>query len=228
MALTVSIIALAQGCAIEMQELHRGLRAGYFACAVDGDGDPLFSQAYAASHRLHGLPSKSIRKRAQRWWFTGYEGRSWPGEAEDPEAVQAIRALDSQFAKVAAVLAGAAFLSLGLRRPTVLGGAAMLRGLRYAGSEPSDPERAGIPAHVDFGDFTLCHSNRPGLEVWDEEAEEWSALLPGRLYFIAAAGLESKSKGKVKAVKHRVSQSNHERFSFCRLHGVPAAQLKGR
>ncbi|CAE8625092.1 unnamed protein product [Polarella glacialis] len=232
--LTISMAALARGCSLEMQLLNRGLRGpGFFACGGHDmpAGSEVLVDAYAASRRLHNLrPNTSIRKKPStnplRWWFTAVEERPWPGEKEDPEAANAIRKFDAQLAGVAAVLAGAATIALNLRCQNFSGGSGMLRGLRYARQSSADGE-LGIPAHVDFGDFTLCHSEQQGLEVWERETSEWHALPPGQLYFLAAAGLERKSKGEVHAVQHRVSQSQDtERLSFCRLHGVPAALRK--
>lgn len=205
------------------------------------------SEAYAASRRLHARgPSDWLRskptKEPQRWWFTAVEERPLPGEhvdvtegdaeGDDDDGLRrgaaadaaAVRTLDRRLASVAAVLAAAACATLGLRRPTVLGGSAMLRGLRYARS--TAPGQFGIPAHIDFGDFTLCHSDCEGLEAWAREPEEWQRFPAGELCFLAASGLERKSKGGVKAVQHRVNQAEGERMSFCRLHGVPAAHRR--
>eukprot|EP00401_Gymnodinium_catenatum_P045749 CAMPEP_0117509232 /NCGR_PEP_ID=MMETSP0784-20121206/27367_1 /TAXON_ID=39447 /ORGANISM="" /LENGTH=221 /DNA_ID=CAMNT_0005304829 /DNA_START=20 /DNA_END=682 /DNA_ORIENTATION=+ len=219
--------ALARGCALELQHLDRGLRGpGFFACdgrEIAAAGE-LFVEAYAASRLLHdqdtsaGIRCKP-RRNPQRWWFTAVEGRPWPGEADEPVAADAVRALDAHFAEIAAILAGAAFLALGLRKPTVLGGSPMLRGLRYA--PVSAPGQFGIPGHVDFGDFTLCHSIHEGLQVFDRDTDEWRSLPAGELYFLAAAGLEAKTRGQVRAVEHRVNHTDRERLSFCRLHGVP-------
>mmetsp|Transcript_107174 Transcript_107174/g.334073 ORF Transcript_107174/g.334073 Transcript_107174/m.334073 type:complete len:110 (-) Transcript_107174:9-338(-) len=106
----------------------------------------------------------------------------------------------------------------------------MLRALRYqpaADDSRGDRPKKGIPAHVDFGDFTLCHSRDEGLEAADRQAGGWQLLPADQLVFMSGSGLELKTRGRqhrVRAVQHRVMLAASERISFCRLHGVSSSQ----
>jgi len=236
----VCVPALASGCASELRHLKLALRGpGFFVCAgVDSfhdDGPNLdcnvLQRAYEASMRFHAseatrwIQSKPTTK-PQRWWFTMSEGRPTPPDSEHPGVADAIRALDSRLASVAQILAASIDQALQLPYNGFLQSSsrAMLRGLRYDGATA---DGMGIGSHVDFGSFTLCHSNCDGLEALDKRGPEhqWHRLAGGKLYFLVGSGLEKKSRREVRAVTHRVRLSTPcERFSFCRLHGVSTRQ----
>merc|ERR1712032_383352 len=174
---------------------------------------------------IKGKPNKGHQCRS---WFTAAHGRPWPSEAEHPGFSTAIMALDAYLAGVAAVLVVCVSRALALRPEEMAktSSEAMLRALRYA-PERSDTRvrlpKVGIPGHVDFGDFTLCHSDKEGLEALDRQSSAWQQLPANELCFMSGAGLESKTKRQphcVRAVEHRVMLNATERLSFCRLHGV--------
>eukprot|EP00931_Biecheleriopsis_adriatica_P090056 TRINITY_DN64104_c0_g1_i1.p1 TRINITY_DN64104_c0_g1~~TRINITY_DN64104_c0_g1_i1.p1 ORF type:complete len:251 (+),score=36.20 TRINITY_DN64104_c0_g1_i1:16-768(+) len=230
--LKVRLAALAGGCALELQRLSSALHGpGFFAC-TSPDLEPsssLVTHAYAASRALHERSDAhrwvktkcSPHGQPRRWWLNAQVGQQWP---EDEASHAAVRAMDAQLALAAATLALATVRLLGLT-PSSLGAtaertyASNMRVLRYA---PGSVELRddGIPSHVDFGDFTLCHSNAPGLQVWDRMTGEWHEVPGGELMFLASVGLQKKSKGVVRAVHHRVQAGTCERYSFCRFHGV--------
>ncbi|CAK0828714.1 unnamed protein product [Prorocentrum cordatum] len=196
----------------------------------------VLQEAYRASRQLHaaeaalGEAARWTQRKPldapRRWWFTVAAGRGLPECEEYPGVAAALRAADALFAAPAGALAEAAAAALGLPAGALRGAAAaaMLRGLRY---RPTDGHGLGISEHVDFGDFTLCHGDGPGLEARAVEAgvQRWLALPPGQLLFLAGPGLEKKSAGAVRAVRHRVAAGAAERFSFCRLHRPSGAAL---
>lgn len=233
---TVKLAALVSGCSLEHQRLHRALCGpGYFTCdasAIETTEIVAIREAYTASRRLHlqeaqrGVSVGSwahARPKAKptRWCFTLAKGRARPSELLHPGVDDAIRALERCFAEIAAVLAVAIVRALGLHKMSLAraSSSSLLRCLRYAPS--SSPGELGIGPHVDFGDFTLCHSDHKGLEVEEHDSGSWETLPAGELHFLAATGLEEKAERRVRAVTHRVLAPAKERLSFCSFHGVP-------
>jgi len=228
--LAVSIPALAAGCGSELAKLGQALRGpGFFSCSAPALDGPL-AEAYVASRRILRKPTvKGVSsttaaasggawgRRPQRWWFTADEAIQWRWAEGHAGSADVIRRVDKEFAGVAAVLAGAAALALGLRKAE-LEGPAMLRVRRYA--KASSGLDVGIERHVDYADFTLCHGDGEGLEAWDAAERAWCPLPPGRLHCLAGLQLQDKSAGAVRAAEHRVVLGKAERFSFCRQHGV--------
>ncbi|CAE8662345.1 unnamed protein product, partial [Polarella glacialis] len=202
--------------------------------------------AAEASRRQRSLSSQWTRGKPNsgpysRAWFTGANGRRWPRDEDHPGFTTALQSLDARLAAVAAVMAAALACAFPSETFASAPSETMLRALRYAPSTPpAEPEVAitttntnnknndsnsnnhGIPAHVDFGDFTLCHSDSEGLEAWEREAGLWQPLPAWQICFLAGTALESKTQQAVRAVEHRVLRCPAERLSFCRLHGVSA------
>lgn len=239
--LLLSISALAAGRAVELERFSRALHSpGFFACELD-DWHPdlvaeggLLANTYAVSRRvLRGRSQKgvnvynteldSIGAKPQRWWFTAVRGRRWDWAEGHAGAEEAVLALDTSLVAVAGVLAGAVAYTLQVPRESLAEAPldAMLTVRRYPRASSGMEE--GLPSHVDYGYFTLCHGDRDGLEAWDREALAWRRLPAGMLHFLAGAGLEKRSAGRIPAVQHRVCLSESERFSMCRLHGVVTA-----
>lgn len=226
----IQLHELSRGSTHELQRLCAALRGPGFFAATGKLSDSVVLEAYAASCKLHSradacnwaktkCPPKG---RPTRWWFNAQRGHPWP--EDEPGSTAAIRAMDSSMDRAAAILASATSEVLGID-PASLGASpdsdhcTNMRVLRYAPVSHRQDE-LGISAHVDFGDFTLCHSNGEGLQILDRTVDTWHDAAGAELIFIAATGLQRKSRGAVKAVSHRVQPSKAERFSFCRFHGV--------
>lgn len=245
---SLSVVSLARGCAESMGQLKSAVQdSGYCVCevsdSIDYSLEDVLPRAYSLSRRFHECESnlhssqrRYLKCKHSRSWFTVTPGRELPGEDEHPGLANSLWALDFKFAAVATVLASAltSVLCLNAASLSSTPSRAMLRVLRYAplAQKPGIDNKAvvsehGIPAHVDFGDFTLCHSNQDGLQALHPTLRSWCPLPSGQLCLLAAAGLESKTTGKVKAVEHRVVSGDVERLSFCRLHGVSQSQSGG-
>ncbi|CAE8599117.1 unnamed protein product [Polarella glacialis] len=169
----------------------------------------MLDKAYEASRSLHSRephlsrwiqrkpcePGSAGSSACLRSWHTFALGRHLPEESEQPGFVAAVGDLDAYLAGVASVLARAVTSALSLSPVDCLADSpsmAMLRGLRYPevvvpiSEEVADKSelRFGILPHVDFGDFTLCHSENGGLEVWERETHTWQSLPARQLCFL--------------------------------------------
>lgn len=242
--LRLSIAALALGSVPELERLVHALEGpGFFTCEElppQSSDVELFVEGYRASRRLlrrpfergvathyataeaaaRASPCGGLRK-PQRWWFTVVRGKQWSWADGHPGVERSIRSLDAWLAGVAAILAAA--IAGALRLPCGSLEAsykdAMLRARRYPPASAGIAE--GLEAHVDYGDFTLCHGDEPGLEVRNPDSGVWCPLPSRALHFLAGQGLATKAEGRVHPALHRVRLlERSDRFSFCRQHGI--------
>jgi len=92
----------------------------------------------------------------------------------------------------------------------------MMRMLRYPPNEGQTADNiVGISAHTDFEAFTLMAQTAPGLEL-QTMSGEWISppVVQDRFIVIVGDMLERLTNGQLKATRHRVVDTDWERFSL--------------
>ena len=92
----------------------------------------------------------------------------------------------------------------------------MMRLLRYPPHDGNTADHVvGISAHSDYEGFTLMSQTAPGLELLTV-ADEWvkPPVLQDRFIVIVGDMLERLTNGRLRATRHRVTDTEWERFSL--------------
>lgn len=92
----------------------------------------------------------------------------------------------------------------------------MMRLLRYPPNEGNTAENiVGISAHTDYEAFTLMSQTAPGLELLTRN-HEWiePPVFEDRFIVIVGDMLERLTNGQLRATRHRVNDTDWERFSL--------------
>ena len=101
--------------------------------------------------------------------------------------------------------------------------------IHYPPSKTTKAGQMGVGPHTDFGGVTvlLQQPGKEGLEVWDEEKDEWMAIPSLEDVFVINCGdmLHRWSGGQYKSAKHRViNRSDSGRLSCATFwHGDASA-----
>lgn len=105
----------------------------------------------------------------------------------------------------------------------------MMRLLRYppheSGTVPPD-NVVGISAHTDYEAFTLMSQTAPGLELLNRSGEWIEApVLQDRFIVIVGDMLERLTNGHLRATRHRVKDTEWERYSLILFNAFDADAL---